>query len=45
MGVNPVAFVSTRPFKAGMDGMKSLDAFTKVVVEGFPGEIMPGNAS
>jgi caa(3)-type oxidase subunit IV len=41
LGVNPVAFVTTRSFKDGLESMKSAEAFSKVVIHGFPGDLMP----
>jgi len=45
LGVNPVAFVTTRSlsesFKEGLGSLKSVEAFTQVVVHGFPGDLMP----
>lgn len=42
MGVNPVAFVTTEAFKASTEGLKTIEAFTRVVVQGMPGDTMPG---
>lgn len=42
LGVNPVAYITTGAFKATTDGLKSLESFTRVVVQGMPGETMPG---
>lgn len=41
LGVNPVAYVTTRPFKAS-SVMKSQGAFNDFVIRGLPGELMPG---
>ncbi|MEO5968978.1 MAG: c-type cytochrome [Bdellovibrionia bacterium] len=41
LGVNPTAFVTTRSFKDGLDSLKSQQAFTKIVVQGLPGDLMP----
>lgn len=43
LGVYPIAFVTTRSFKDGLESLKSAEAFTQVVVQGYPGDLMPGN--
>lgn len=42
MGVNPEAFVTTQAL-GSYSSMGSVDAFTRAVVRGLPGNIMPGN--
>ncbi|MFZ9594928.1 MAG: c-type cytochrome [Bdellovibrionia bacterium] len=42
LGANPVAYVTTRPFQAYTEAMKSESAFTQAVIKGLPGELMPG---
>jgi caa(3)-type oxidase subunit IV len=42
LGANPVAFVTTEPFKSQSDALRSSDAFSGVVIRGMPGGLMPG---
>lgn len=42
LGVNPKAFVSTRALSSSLPSLQSAEEFTKIVVEGIPGEAMPG---
>lgn len=42
LGVNPVAFVTTEAFKATTEGLKSPETFARIVVQGMPGDTMPG---
>ena len=42
LGVNPLAYVVTQPFSLQQESLKSQEAFSKVVIQGLPGELMPG---
>ncbi len=39
---NPVAFVTTQSFNSQSQGLKSEDSFNRAVIEGLPGDLMPG---
>lgn len=43
LGVNPIAYVTTEPFNARTAGLASQEAFNRLVIQGLPGELMPGN--
>jgi mono/diheme cytochrome c family protein len=42
LGVNPVAFITTRPFTLQSAGLQSQEAFSRWVIQGIPGDVMPG---
>ena len=42
LGVNPKAFLTTQAFTGQSSGLQSAESFRKVVVDGIPGEVMPG---
>ena len=43
LGVNPIAYANTAPLVANLEGMRSSEAFNKIVIQGIPGDLMPGN--
>jgi len=42
LGVHPVAFVTIQSFQNQSESLKSEEAFSKKVVQGLPGSLMPG---
>ncbi len=45
LGVRPQAFITTMPFMAGEESLKTAEGFNRLVSRGLPGSAMPGNAS
>lgn len=43
LGESPRAYLTTAPFGAQTESLRSSDAFRRIVVQGLPGDAMPGN--
>ena len=42
LGGYPLAYVVTRPFRQGLESLRSEEEFSRLVVRGLPGSLMPG---
>jgi caa(3)-type oxidase subunit IV len=43
LGVYPSAYITTKPFSGSSAGLASAEAFNRIVIQGIPGDVMPGN--